>query len=397
MNRSANPWLLVAYTAAMQAFSIGIASYTFALFVLPWMAEFGATRSELMLAPSGYAIGMALLSPFGGLLLDRIDNRRLVLFGGLLYAASLGVLALASATWMIIAVFLVALPLAITFTGPLMAFSLVARRFTEGRGLALGVAALGTSAGGLLLPPLVSWLLEGYDWRTVINLLALAVLVLVVLPAGFVLRGVGSGAGAGAPVPLRSSLALMRSRPVLLLGLSQLLPVTLFAAVLFSLGIYADEIGIDQQAAAWTIAVGSGAMALGKVLAGLLSERFAPRLLYCAMMALIALAMALIAAAGSFIALAAGMGLLALMIGGVVPLIAATIARCWPLDKFGSVMGVVQALGALSSTGSYLAARLSDASGSYSAAFLAMTLLLIPAVLSFFWMTAETRPAAAPA
>jgi hypothetical protein len=59
----------------------------------------------------------------------------------------------------------------------------------------------------------------------------------------------------------------MRSRPVLLLGVCQLLPVTLFAAVLFSLGMYAEEIGVTQQAAAWVIAVGSGAMALGPAVA----------------------------------------------------------------------------------------------------------------------------------
>lgn len=394
MTHKPNPWMLVAFTAVMQAFTVGIAGYAFALFVLPWMNEFGVSRSELMLAPTGYAVGLALLSPFGGMILDRFDNRRLVLVGGLLYVVSLALLALANSALVIIAVFMVLIPLALVFTGPLMAFSLVARHFTERRGLALGITALGTSAGGLAIPLLVNWLLKDYDWRMVHVVLALAMLVIVVAPTWLILRGAGSGVSGGRPVPLKTSLALMGSLPVLLLGLCQLLPVMLFAAVLYSTGVYADEIGLTQSDAAWTIALASAAMALGKVLAGMLCERFGPRLLYTTMMALIGVAMASIAGASSFVTLACGVGLLSLMIGGVVPLIATTIARCWSMDKFGSVMGVIQASSALSATGPYFAATLREASGSYSVAFLGMTLILVPAVISFWWMTTATQPAA---
>src|SRR5690606_26068146 len=139
--------------------TIGIGVYCFTFFVVHWVAEFNTPRSELMLAYMGMTLVTGLLAPFYGILIDRAHSRW-VITGGVV-AFSLGLLAVAAApnAIAIILCFWLVLPLGIGLAGPLMAQTLVAQAFATRRGMALGICALGTSIGGLVMPVVTTTLL----------------------------------------------------------------------------------------------------------------------------------------------------------------------------------------------------------------------------------------------
>jgi len=186
--RTSNRWLVLALAVTMQAVTIGIPSYSFAFFVVPWMEEFGALRGTLMIAAMGSAIGCAVLSPLRGYLLDRFSSRFLVLAGGAAFGIGLLGIAAALTTLFVIAIFVLVLPFGMVLAGTLMASSLVARNFVHRRGTALGISALGTSLGGLIMPILITQVLAVYDWRALFAMLAGLVLVLIIVPASIILR-----------------------------------------------------------------------------------------------------------------------------------------------------------------------------------------------------------------
>ena len=63
-------WVVVAYGITIQAVSVGILIYCFALFSLPWLEEFSSSRRDLMLTVALLQIGVGLVSPFVGRALD---------------------------------------------------------------------------------------------------------------------------------------------------------------------------------------------------------------------------------------------------------------------------------------------------------------------------------------
>ena len=99
--------------------------------------------------------------------------------------------------------------------------------------------------------------------------------------------------------------------------------------------------------------------------------------------------MALLALSDSIVRLILGAGLLALVMGGVAPLIANMISRHWPLESFGRVMGIVQAFAGISGLGPLMAAMIRDNTGGYPTAFMWMAALLLPAALCFIWVAAK--------
>src|SRR5690606_8192968 len=103
--------------------------------------------------------------------------------------------------------------------------------------------------------------------------------------------------------------------------------------------------------------------------------------------------------ATSFPSLLAGVCLVALVTGGIAPFIASLVASRWGMAQFGRVMGVIHAFAALSGIGPLIAATIRDSTGSYSLAFLALTVLLIPAIACFVTLprVVEVQPEAEPA
>src|SRR5690606_33244042 len=106
----------------------------------------------------------AALSPFVGALIDRIGVRTLALFGSVLLAV---LYAAYSQVHSITHVYLIHVGFAavVVSSGLSVAVILVSQWFHTRRGTALGIALVGSSLGGMLVPRIIVALLPEHGWR----------------------------------------------------------------------------------------------------------------------------------------------------------------------------------------------------------------------------------------
>jgi MFS family permease len=376
-------WQVLAFSLVMQALVIGVGVYCFAFFVVHWVEEFNTPRSELMFGFMGMTLMAGLLSPLGGMLIDRFSARGVITAG--VVAQSLGLLLVsqASGAAAIILIFWLLMPLGMVLAGSLMAQTLVAQAFDTGRGMALGICSLGTSIGGLIMPMVATAMLSEMEWRPVVISLAIIIFV-VILPLTFLIvrsrKTLVQPAGAQ---PAISTRELLANRDVYLLGVAFLVPASLFVGVLQNMGLYAQDLAVEQQQAGMIVAVSAMLMAAGKFMTGVLADRMNHHLIYYTLLGLAGAAMLVVASADSLISLAGGVFLLGATAGGVLPLVSAAAAQRFGVANFGRAMGVIMGFGSLSGVAPLAAGWIRDYSGSYEVSFMVLAPLIIPAVICF--------------
>jgi MFS family permease len=393
-------WNVLAVGLLFQALSFGIGIYCFTFYVAPWSAEFSVGRREVMLVFLGLQLALGAFAPFAGRAMDRLSIRALVCVGALCLALALALSARATQLWQLGLLHGTLVVAGILLAGPLAAQKLVTRWFDERRGLALGLSTVGTSLGGLALPPLVAALQAAYGWRRANDWLAGIVLVAVVPLVWAVVRNGPAEAEAGtrppaardaavqAPDPSWSAADVLRTGTFWLIVLVFTALGTAFGGVKQNLAPFALDRGIPPQAAAWLISTMALVMALAKVGFGALADRVDVRWLLGAALAVLALALVWMTRPVGYAELAAVCGLLGLAAGANLPLLATVVSRRFGAASFGLVMGLVGPFSAASALGPLLASHVRDVAGDYAPAWLALGALLAPAALA----TALLRP-----
>ena len=156
---------------------------TIGFFIDPLQREFGWSRTEISLGITIYGTLAALLAPVFGWLADRYGVRRVAL-------GSLTIFALVFASFSIMPGNLIAFYAIWTLIGlfgigstPVTWSRAINLWFFRQRGLALGLALVGTSVAAMVLPFLTTALLTQFGWRVSFALLSLLPLALA-LPVG---------------------------------------------------------------------------------------------------------------------------------------------------------------------------------------------------------------------
>jgi MFS family permease len=381
-------WLVVAYTLLMQAVTVGILVYCFALFVLPWLEAFNAPRRDVMLAVTLLQVGMGLMSPFAGRAMDSVPIRWLVAAGAGVMGLGLVMVAHAQALWQILAVYALLFPVTMALTGTLASQTLVARWFRDRRGLAIGISAMGTNLGGMIFPLVVAGWLPTIGWRPTLMWLALIAVVLVV-PVGWlvlrrepaVARAAPGAVAVSDPARAWTTREILAS-PVFWIPVVAMVPLNMaFGAVQFNLGAYAQDLGFGPGVAANLIALCSLCMILGKFFFGGLGDRMDHRWLYWLAAATMALAMVILQGRPALWLLTAGVVCVGLAGGGILPMMGIVFGARFGVASFGRVMGLVMLTITFSALGPLAAGWIFDATGSYDRAFQLFLLVFLPGVL----------------
>ena len=170
--------------------------YTLGVFAPHLAAQFGWSIGQIMGALTVTTLSLVIAGPIAGMLCDRYGTRPVALVSLVLFGLSYCSLAwLGGSLWQYYLTFLV-ISLVGVGTLPITFTRTVNRCFDRNRGLALGLAMMGTGLFGILCKPLLAWVIAGHGWRAGFLLLG-ALPLMVALPACFLLfRGTGSGAGA---------------------------------------------------------------------------------------------------------------------------------------------------------------------------------------------------------
>lgn len=363
-------WLVVAASVLIYALIIGSTFASFGLFVLPVSEEFGLSRAEINTGLIILNLGNAAMAPFIGRLLDRVPARRVMATSAVLLGGSLIVLGLSHSLWLNTAV--IALPVAIGVlgAGTISVSIMIARWFSVYRGRAMALAAIGMSVGGIVVTPIIGWLIEVEGWRTTLIVIGAAVGVLLFGlaiclrerpgPNDVEVRGAVAAkpsptlpAQTDAPVaPPVSAMAILRMPLFWMLAIGIAMGSGVNQGLMISLVPLALESGLSTMESASLISVTGIAGIVSMLLLSVIADRW-NRTILLAVLTLIGLVpCALLLVAESFPALLVTAVVIGLSLAVVAPVYIALLADRFGLAAFGTVRGlivpVMSVMGALS-------------------------------------------------
>ena len=157
---------------------------SFGVFQIPIADEFGWARTEFSLAIAIQNLAWGIGQPIFGALADRIGDRKVIVFGALLYATGLVLSGFATTPYVMQSLeVLVGFGIAGTGFGVILA--VVGRAASdENRSMTLGIATAAGSAGQVIGPPIAELLFVVMSWQMVFVVFAGCILAsLSVLPA----------------------------------------------------------------------------------------------------------------------------------------------------------------------------------------------------------------------
>lgn len=182
--------------AMIVTLSMGV-RHGFGLWLQPITQEQGWTRQTFSLAIAIQNLSWGVMGVFAGMLADKLGAFRVLLIGAVLYALGLAGMALSPTPLLFALTAGVLIGAAQAGTTYAVIYGVIGRQIpAERRSWAMGVAAAAGSFGQFLMVPIEGQLIARLGWHTA--LLALAAVVLLIVPLAFGLREPARVAAPGA-------------------------------------------------------------------------------------------------------------------------------------------------------------------------------------------------------
>jgi MFS family permease len=404
---NARRWLIVALCFVALSFAMSARS-ALGLVMPVWEAELGWSRSFVSGVGAAMLVVIAIVAPFAGNALDRVGPRALLAGGIAVLAAGLLLTATATARWQFFLYFGVVGALGFGVVANHVVSTTLALYFHEDRGLATGAATAGSTAGQLVLVPLLAAVLSTVGWRPSLAVVGAGALILA--PLAWLLIEPGRPGAARRPAgrpaePLAARLGLLLRSPT-------------FHALFWSFGIcgftttgviethllpYAAACGFPPLQGATAYGVLAGFNMLGMLGAGWLADRVNRPLLLGAIYVARGLAFILLMRIAGDLSM---LLIFAVAFGvfdySTFPVTASLVASHLGLRIMGLTMGLLAAAHALGAAlGAFLGGWLFDLFARYDGVWTASVALSIAAGLMVFTIrerrSGEGAPLPAPA
>lgn len=397
-------WFGLALLFFAQMIAIGSITYGFSVLLKPLAQDFELSRADVNQGLMVVLVGMATFSPLIGRALDRLPGKHVIAAGGTLFAAGWLVIASTANVWVaLLAAFFLLAPGGAAL-GPVSAMTLVSRWFVERRGLAIGIVSMATSAGGLIIVPVIAFLLDMLGWRSAMITFGLIASAVLVIPAWFLMperaaspaggsQAANSQAGSSAHAHGEAAPAVWKQRDFWLIALALGIVMSVNGAFLSCIVAHATDKGLSLAQATAIISTLSGSAALGKLVIGALTDRVDPRWLFIVVALVNVCLLMVVIAWPTYPYLLLGAALSGPALGGIVPLWTVLVGRRFGLAQMGRAMGVMSsAIMPINLLALYLVGSLFDATGSYVAAFELFMLCLGISVVAILPVRGLSRP-----
>lgn len=331
--------------------AVAAVSYSYGLVLAPVAAEFSATRLEMMYGITACTLVGGVVSPFLGVAIDRYPLQILACIGIALLAGGFFWLSFTNAMWQVTLAYALCMSIVMILMGPVLVSTMLARWFSRHRGLAMGIAALGTSACGFVLPPLLQWSIDSWGWRKAYRIFAVTS-ALVMLPLAWLLledsptrRGLQPDGDIGdsevtpttlIPSTASSTAEILRRLDFWLVALVVGVLMSVYSALLSNLAPLAIGHSASAETAAYLISTVAVFGMVGKLLFGILADRIDLRAGLGAALGLIILTLVLLIHNSSHSTLFVASTVLGLAAGGVLQY----GVRLWQFCLVQQTMGV---------------------------------------------------------
>lgn len=387
-------WRCVGATLFTQSTQAGILIYSFSVIAYAIETSLAVPRASVMVASTCLSLVTSALAPFVGKLVDRVSVRRLMFCGCLAIATGFVLLSQVTAIWQVWLIFGLVLPFGNLLLGQMTSSALVTRWFRAHQGKALGISALGTSIGGMLLPLAFSNAVAGFSWRLGLAAVGTAAALVTALAIAALVRdrpedlglqpdGASPQSAAGSPPAPDLGLAEILAMPVFwLIAVPIGLKIAVYIGTLSNLVPLAVGRGIEATTAATLLSLMAFSTAAGKLAFGFIADRVSLRIVLASALAALLAGLLGLSVAPSFPVMAAACLVMGLASGGLLPVWGALVATYFGRASFGRALGLTNfVMVPLTASAAPLAGYLSGATGNYSLALTVFAAALGLAVL----------------
>jgi len=261
--------------------------------------------------------------------------------------------------------------------------STVARWFVARRGIMTGIVVAGIGIGTLIAPPVASWLISTYGWRTSYIIMGSLVLVVAVLVAQLLRRDpaqigqVPYGRKEEGEEGLKLATEGFSLKEAVYTRQFWLVFTMLFCfgfsvfALIVHLVPHATDLGISAAGAATILAVAGGTDIVGRIVLGSATDRSGPRQVFIISFIMLSAALFCVVPATEMWMLYLFAAVLGFTHGGMGASEPPLVAGLFGLRSHGLILGVVAfsfTIGA--AVGPFLTGYIFDVTGSYQSAFL---------------------------
>lgn len=354
-------WLVVA-AAFLSSFVVFGVVYSFGVFLQPIATEFHADPTATSAFFSITSVIYYALGAFAGRAADRFGPRAIVGAGAAILGLGLGLTALADQIWVGYLTYGLGVGIggACCYVPPLAS---VGGWFVKRRNTALGVAAAGTGAGTMAVPPIAAALIHHFGWRLTDLILGAAAAIILSCCAVMVRPPPIAGR---ADVARRRLRHLFRRREFLLLYVSWALATTALFVPFVFLPAFARDHGASEIAAAALVSLIGGTSIAGRLVLGPIGDRVGVLRLFKITTLMMAISYAIWLFSSSYLWLAVFAVVLGTGYGSRIAAVPAVLIEFLGVDNLGTTLGAFfTATGLAALLGPPLAGIAVDLSGSY--------------------------------
>lgn len=175
-------WIIVGFSFFSLALVYGV-WYSFSVFFVVLLKEFGWSRSVGAGAFSLFIIISSIIGPIVGGMVDRFGPKKVVLLGSLFLGLGLALCSSIQTWWEFYIFFSVITAVGLGASGWVPNITIIQNWFKEKRGLPIGIISSGIGIGILVCVPSIQYLIIRAGWRMAYRIMAIFIPLFVILMA----------------------------------------------------------------------------------------------------------------------------------------------------------------------------------------------------------------------
>ena len=394
-------WWIVAAGFFIAMYIGGFIHYGFTAVFMPIASDLGWSYAQVSFAASLRGLEMSLLAPIVGLLMDRWGPRRLVFAGATIIGLGLLLLSRINSLAAFYGAFILIGMGASTCVG-VVPIATVGNWFQRKVTLATGILVSGVATGGLLVP-LVTRVIDIFEWRTAMMILGFGAWG-ILLPLSLLFRhkpeqygylpdgdlhkkppaseGQSSAQGDELDIGVKQ---ILKSSAFWHIAMGFMCHILVINAVITHVMPYLSSIGLTRSLASLVASAIPLTSIAGRIGFGWLGDKFDKRrvaALGFVLASLGLLSLGYAATVGAWM-LVPSLVVVGLGYGGPVPMMPALLREYFGRFRLATVLGVVMGVAALGGViGPPLAGLAFDIFGSYQVAWFGLAGLVIAGMIS---------------
>ena len=380
-------WAIAAACFLASSVAVGGSQYSFGHFVEPLENTFGWTRTQIGLSLSLIAFG-SFISPLIGSLIDKQGSRRIMAFSMAVFGISYLVRPFMTELWHWYFLSVVQ-SFSIVGAAMLPPGKLVGLWFPENRGRVIGITAMGNNFGGMVIQPIIAFLVTVYNWKVAYAVVgALGILVsiysyLVVKNPDSESKGILESEKKTDNLTGFTLKEAIRTKTFYAITFAILCGTFTYSSLLPQVSSHLIINGVRESTASIAVSLFATCGMVGKFVFGNLSDKYGPRIALVLDLCGQAIFASLLVYAGDGLPVWVIVPAMGFFLGAFGALYQLIVIDAFGVKHFGAIMGVIAISNAVPSFfGPIIAGMSFDITGSYAVAFVITSVIFVLGAIS---------------